>query len=81
MGPLAAVKEQLGSVDSCPTRVITDMRHEEPNIRFSSRLGAFMYGNGVSVSDAAKLYTTCHATNVRLSSLRDSYVCMVYAVD
>jgi len=67
--PLAVVEEQLDSgFDGRPTRIIRDKFHEEPNVRVSRRLGAFTYGNGVSVSDAGKLYKACQAEKI----LRDS---------
>jgi len=55
MDPLAVV-EELGSVDSWPSRVIMDMFYEEPKVRVSRRVATFMYGKAVSVSDAANLY-------------------------
>jgi hypothetical protein len=61
VGPLAVVEEQLGSVESWPTSVIMDMFHEELKVSVSRRVAAFMYGNGVSVSDAANLYKACQA--------------------
>ena len=37
------------------------MFYEEPKVSVTMRVAAFMYGNGVSVSDAAKLYKACQA--------------------
>ena len=56
MDPLAVVEEKLGSVDRWPSSVLTDMVHEEPKVRIRRRVAAFLYGNGVRVRDAAKLY-------------------------
>ena len=61
MDPLAVVEEKLGSVDSWPTSVIMYMFYEEPNVSYSRKFAAFMYGNGVSVSDGVKLYKACQA--------------------
>ena len=61
MESLVVVEEQLGSVESWPTSVIMDMFHEEPKISVSRRVAAFMYVNGVSLSDAARLYKACQA--------------------
>jgi hypothetical protein len=47
----AVVEEQLGSVDIWPSGVLTVMFSGEEPVRASS-FGAFMYGNGVSASDA-----------------------------
>ena len=54
MDPLAVVEEKLGSVDGWHSSVIMDMFCEKPKVRVSRRVAEFMYGNGVSVSDAAK---------------------------
>ena len=56
MNPLALVAEKLGSVDRWSSSVITDMFYEEPKVNVSRRVAAFMYGNAVSVRDAANLY-------------------------
>ena len=56
MDPLAVVEEKLGSVDSWPSSVLTDMFYEEPKVSVSWRAAEFMYGKGVSVRDATKLY-------------------------
>jgi hypothetical protein len=56
MDPLAVVEDKLGSVDMWPSSVTTDMFYKEPKVRVSRRVAAFLYGNGVSVRDAAKLY-------------------------
>ena len=37
------------------------MFYEDPKVRVSRRVAAFMYGNGVSVRDAAKFYKTSQA--------------------
>ena len=50
------VEEKLGSVDRWPSKVLTDVFYKEPKVRVSRRVAAFLYGNGVSVRDAAKLY-------------------------
>ena len=54
MDPLAVVEEKLGSVDRWPSCVLTDMFYEESKVRFSRRVAAFLYENGVR--DDAKLY-------------------------
>ena len=56
MDPLAVVEEKLGSVNSWPSSVLTDTFYEEPKVRIRRRIAAFFYGNGGSVTDAAKLY-------------------------
>ena len=56
MCPLALVEKQLGSIDSWPSSVIRDKFDSEPTVRVSRRVAAFLYGNGVNVSDAVKLY-------------------------
>jgi len=48
------VEEKLGSVDRWPSCVLTDMFYEESKVRFSRRVAAFLYENGVR--DDAKLY-------------------------
>jgi len=55
MDSRAVVEEQLGSVDSWPTTAITDIFYEQPKVSVSRRVAAFMYGNGVSASEAANL--------------------------
>ena len=68
MDPLAVVEEKLGSVDTWPSSVLTDMFHEEPKVNVSRRVAAFLHGNGVSVKDAANLYkasqTACSGPSV-----------------
>ena len=57
MDPLAVVEEQLGRVDMWPSGVLSMMFScDEPNVWWSRRFGAFMYGNGVWACDALKLY-------------------------
>ena len=56
MDPLVVVKEKLGSVDTWPSSVLTDMFYEEPKISVRRRVAAILHGNGVSVKEAAKLY-------------------------
>lgn len=36
------------------------MFDSEPMVRVSRRVAAFLYGNGVNVSDALKLYRSCN---------------------
>ena len=55
MDPLAVVEEKMGSVDMWQSSVLNDMFYEEPKVRVSRRVAAFLYGNGVIVRDAAKL--------------------------
>ena len=78
MDPLAAVEEKLGSVDSWPSSVLTDMFYEEPKVSVSRRVAAYLYGNGISVSDAAKLYKTSQAAWRNVS---ETHVRVVYAVE
>ena len=56
MDPLVVVEEQLGSIETWPTSVITDMFTEEPTAGLSRRVAEFMYDNCVSVSDAVRCY-------------------------
>jgi len=56
MFPLALVEEQLGSIESWPSRVIMDMFDCEPTVLVSRRVAEFLYANGVNESDAVKLY-------------------------
>ena len=57
MDPLAVVEEKLGSVDSWPSSVLTDIFcYEDPKVSVSRRVAVFLYGNGVIVRDAAELY-------------------------
>jgi hypothetical protein len=58
MDPLSVVEEELGSIESWPTSFITDMFYGEVKVSVKSRVAAFMYGNGVNVSDLVKLYKT-----------------------
>jgi len=62
MDPLAVVEEQMGRIEIWPTSVITDMFHEELKVCVTSRVAAFMYGNGVNLSDVVKLYKACKAS-------------------
>jgi len=59
MYPVPLVEELLGSIESWPCRVISDMFDTEPTVRVSWRVAEFLYSNGVNVSDAVKLYRTC----------------------
>ena len=61
MDTLAVVEVKLGSVDRWPSSVLTDMFYEEPKVRVSRRVASFLYGNGVSGRDAAKLYKASRA--------------------
>ena len=47
MDPLAVVEEKLGSFDSWPSSVLTDMFYEEPKFSVSRRVAAYLYGNGM----------------------------------
>ena len=66
MDPVAVVEEKLGSVDSWPSSALTDMFYEEPKVRVNMMVAVFLYGNVVSVSDAANFYKASQAawTNV-----------------
>ena len=46
------------------------MFYEEPKVSVTMRVAAFMYGNGVSVSDAAKLYKACQVAWRNVSDTR-----------
>jgi hypothetical protein len=48
MDPLAVVEDKLGSVDSWPSNLLTDMFCEEHKVSVSKRVAAFVYGNGAS---------------------------------
>jgi len=61
MDPPAVVEEKLGSADTWPSSVLTDMFYEEPKGSVSRRVAVFLYGNVVSVRNAAKLYKTSQA--------------------
>jgi hypothetical protein len=76
MDPLAAVEEKLGSVDSWPSSVLTDMFQEKSKVSVSRMVAACLYGNGVSVRDAAKLYKTSQASWRNVS---ETHVRVVYA--
>jgi len=67
MDSLAVVEEKLGSVDRWPSSVLTDMFYKAPEVRVSRRVAAFLYGNGVSVRDAAKLYKASQAACRKVS--------------
>ena len=58
-----------------PSSVIMDMFYEEPKVRVR-RVAAFMYGNGVSVSDAANLYKACQGAwrNVSETHMYERYM-------
>ena len=58
---LAVVEEKLGRVDSWPSNALTDIFYKEPKVRVSRRDAAFLYGNGVSVRDAAKFHKASQA--------------------
>ena len=79
---LALVAEKLGSVHNWPSSVITDMCYEEPNVNVSRMVAAFVYGNGVSVRDAAKLYKASQTawTNVPETHMYGWYVQHVMGV-
>jgi len=55
------VEEKLGSVDTWPSSVPTDMFYEEPEVSDSRRVTAFLHGKFFSVKDAAKLYKASQA--------------------
>jgi len=68
MDPLAVVEEKVGSVDTWPSSVLTDMFYEEPKDNVSRRVAAFLHGNAVNVKETAKLYkasqTACSGPSV-----------------
>jgi hypothetical protein len=73
MDPLAVVEQQLGSVDIWPSGVLTVMfSGDEPNLRASRRLVAFMYGKGVGASDTVMLFMACQGTNDRWRKMAES---------
>ena len=43
------------------------MFYEEPKVRFSRRVASFLYGNGVSLRDAAKLYKASQPAWINVS--------------
>ena len=60
---------------SCAASILADERYnghifEEPKVSVSRRVAAFMFGNGVIMSDAAKFYRTCHAAWRNVSETR-----------
>ena len=61
MYPLAVVEEKLCTFDRWPSSVLTDMFYKESKVSVSRRVDAFLYVNGVSVRDAAKLYKASQA--------------------
>jgi hypothetical protein len=77
MDPLAVAEETLGSVDTWPSSVLTDMFYEEPKVSVSRRVAVFLHGNGVSAKDAAKLYK---ASQAAWRNVSETYVRVVYAV-
>jgi hypothetical protein len=56
MVPLAIVGAQFGIVDVWPSYMLIDMFLWEPNSRVMKKVGAFMYGNSVRLSDAVACY-------------------------
>ena len=56
MDPLAVVEGELGSVDTWPSSLLSDVFCKEPTVSVSRRVAAFLYGNGIVAKDAAKLY-------------------------
>jgi len=52
MDPLAVVGAQFDIVDIWPSYMLRDMFLWEPNSRVMKKVGAFMYGNSVRLSDA-----------------------------
>jgi len=67
MDSLAVVEEELGTVDTWPSSVLTDMFCKEPAVSVSRRVAAFLHGNGISAKDAAKLYKVCQAAWINVS--------------
>jgi len=67
MDPLAVVEEKLYSVGSWPSSVLNDMFYKEPKVRVSRRVASFLYGNGVSVRDAAKMYKASQPAWINVS--------------
>jgi ABC-type sulfate transport system permease subunit len=59
MDPLAVVEGELGSVDTWPSSLLTDMFCKEPIV--SRKVASFLHGNGINAKDAAKLYWACQA--------------------
>ena len=47
MDSLAVVVEKLGIADTWPSCVLTGMFYEEPEVRFSKRVAAILYGTGL----------------------------------
>ena len=77
MDPLAVVEEKLDSVDPWPSSVLTDMFYKEPKVSISRTVTTFLYGNGVSVRDAAKFYKESQAAWRNIS---ETQVRVIYAV-
>jgi hypothetical protein len=42
MGTVAVVEEKLGSVDTWPSSVLTDMFYKEPKVNVSRRVAAYL---------------------------------------
>jgi len=53
------------------------MFYKEPKVRVSRKVTAFLYSNGVSVRDAAKLYK---ASQAAWRNVSETHVRVVYAV-
>ena len=77
MDPLAAMEEELGSVDTWPSNVFIYMFCKEPTVSVRNRVAVFLHGNGVSVKDGAKLYK---ASQAAWRNVWETYVWVVYAV-
>ena len=77
MDPLAVMDEKLGSFDTWPLSILTDMFYEETKVNVSRRVAGFLYGNAVSVKDAAKLYK---ATQTAWRNVSVTHIRVVYAM-
>ena len=56
MDLLAVVEEQLGSIETWPTRALTNLFNREPAVSVTRRVAAFLYGSGFKLSEAVNFY-------------------------
>ena len=69
------MEEQLGSNESSPSGAVRDMFNSKPTVRVCRSVAGFLYGNGVNVSDAVKLYRTC---NNAWKAIAETHVTLVF---
>ena len=77
MDPLAVVEEQLCSIGTWSTSVITDLFTREPAVSVTRRVAAFLYGIGIKLSEAVNLYKASKCVEKRH---RVAYARMVFPI-